>query len=286
MHATFVGRQPIFDRALDVFGYEILFRSGLENRASFVDGDAASSQVIVNTFTDSDLETILCGKLGFFNVTRGLLIDRIPLVLPPERVVIEVLEDVDVDEDVVGAVDELCARGYQIALDDYSANTAHSRLLDFADLVKLDIQAVRPADLAHLVASLRMRDVKLVAEKVETGDELRLCRNLGFDYFQGYFLSRPEVVERRMSTRGLLHTKGLVASLREPGISIEELADVVGRNSALSHALVRMASSAHVPVPRVVGSVLEAVLCLGTVRIARWASLLELAGVDPTPAQP
>ena len=286
MHATYVGRQPIFDRALDVFGYELLFRSGLENRASFADGDAASSRVIVNTFTQRDLETILCGKLGFFNVTRGLLLDRIPLVLPPERAVIEVLEDVHVDDDLVDAVEELSARGYQIALDDYSANAAQSRLVDLADLVKLDIQAVKPSDLAVLVESLQGQDVKLVAEKVETIEEVRLCHNLGFHFFQGYFLSRPEVVEGRVANGGVSHTKRLVAYLRDRDISIEELAAVVGRSEGLSRALVQMAASTHVPVPRAVGSVLDAVLRLGTFRVSRVANLLELAGLEPAPVQP
>ena len=55
---VFVGRQPILDRELNTYAYELLFRPGLGNEADFLDGEKATAQVIHNTLMEFGLDDL------------------------------------------------------------------------------------------------------------------------------------------------------------------------------------------------------------------------------------
>ncbi len=284
--STFVGRQPLFDQHLDVIGYEILFRGApVPNRAIIGDPNQATSQVILNTFTDVDLEDILGGKRALFNLTRDLILEGVPALLPPERVVIEVLESTIVDDRLIEALRRLRAQGYTIALDDWMAFSKLQPLLGVADIVKIDIQAFDPKRLRAEVGWLRSYGVQLVAEKVETYAELKRCRELGFDYFQGFFLSRPEILKRTAVPPNQLDTLELIANMQDPNVAIEDLAKIIRRDVALSYKLLRVVNSAYYSLPRTVHSIKDAIVLLGTRHITSWISLINLAQIARKPRE-
>ena len=101
---VFVGRQAIFDRALRVDAYELLFRASDAAGASFEDGEIATAEVITTAFMDIGLERLVGDNRAFINVTRDFLIDQRAMSLPPERVVLEILEDVQIDAKLVDSV--------------------------------------------------------------------------------------------------------------------------------------------------------------------------------------
>jgi EAL and modified HD-GYP domain-containing signal transduction protein len=283
---TFVGRQPLFDQGLDVVGYEILFRgAAVPNRAIIDDENLATSQVILNTFTDWDLEEILGGKRALINLTRDLILEGVPTLLPPERVIIEVIETTLVDDRLITALKRLRGQGYTIALDDWVAFSKLQPLLGLADIVKIDIQQFDPKRLIAEVGWLKSYGVQLVAEKVETYAELRSCRDLRFDYFQGFFLSRPEVLKRTAVPPNQLATLELISQMQDPEVAIEDLADIIRRDVALSYKLLRVVNSAYYSLPRTVDSIKDAIVLLGTRQIGGWVSLINLAKIARKPKE-
>lgn len=194
MTPIIVGRQPIYTRQLDIFAYELLFRAGAENRAVFADGDDATAQVVWHACVDIGLDALVGKKLAFINVTRNFILNAHMALLPSERVVMEVLEDIEIDTRLLDAVHHLSTQGYSIALDDFIYYDHMQRLVELADIVKIDVQALDSATMQAYVAWLRRYDVKLLAEKVETAADLAYCQTLGFDYFQGYFWGPPYMV--------------------------------------------------------------------------------------------
>lgn len=74
MNNAFVGRQPILDRQLEIFAYELLFRSGEGVRGPMADGDRATASVLLSTLTDIGLDRVVSGKMAFVNITRNLLL--------------------------------------------------------------------------------------------------------------------------------------------------------------------------------------------------------------------
>ncbi len=279
---VFVGRQPIYDRRLNVVAYELLFRSGEQNQAGVLDGDRATSQVVLNTFLEIGLDTIVGRKRAFFNLTRDFILQDYSQVFPADRVVMEVLEDVRVDDELITAVRNLSARGYTIALDDFIYHDSLRPLVEIADIIKVDILALdRPTLKAH-VDLLRQYDVKLLAEKVETRDDFDHCKALGFDYFQGYFFCKPEVIKGHRVPNRLL-TLQLLAKLQDPETDFGEMEEIVSRDVALSYKLLRMINSAFYGLPRQVDSIHQALLMLGTKFISSWVSLIILADLDGKP---
>lgn len=190
-----VGRQPIFNRDLEIVAYELLFRSGPEeSSADFTDGDHATSRVIDNTFRGIGLENLVGSLPAYINLTRSFLLGELQLPLRKEQIVLEVLEDIEINEELLRCLRALSQDGYTIALDDFAYDPRYKELIDIADIVKIDLSTLDEATLREHVRRLREHDVKLLAEKVETRDQLEICHNLGFDYYQGYFLAEPNNV--------------------------------------------------------------------------------------------
>ena len=285
MDNIFVGRQPIFDRDSNLYAYELLFRDGSENAAGVVDGDQATSRVIINVFLEIGLDRIVGPQRAFINFTRRFFIDRESLPLPAERVVLEVLEDVPPDAEVLAGLSEYVREGYLVALDDFVFDESLRPLIDLAHIIKIDLMALSRGELEEHVRLLRAYDVKLLAEKVETEEEFEYCKQLGFDYFQGYFLSRPNIIQGTQLPPNRLGLLQLLAKLQDPKVEVSDLEEIIGHDAALSYKLLRYLNSAFFALPREVESLRAAVIYLGTQMIQRWASLLLLARLDQRPSE-
>lgn len=193
---TFVGRQPIVDGDQRVVAYELLFRSSATANYAQIDEVAqAALRVMVNTFLSLGMDAVLGRADGFFNVSREVFLSDSIEALPRDRVVLEILEDVEPDEEIRARCQELAGMGFRIALDDWFPDDPRHVLLPWARVVKVDLPAIPPADLRKLVRTLRRADVQLLAEKVETAEEFAACHKLGFDLFQGYFFAKPVILE-------------------------------------------------------------------------------------------
>lgn len=192
-HDVFLGRQPILDRERRVIAYELLFRASAYADEAHVTNDAlATTQVIDRAFRELGLRAVVGRSKAFINVGAESLASRQIETLPPDRVVLEILETVDFDEGVVRRCRELKAKGYSLALDDvFCYGERCEPLLDVVDIVKIDVLLVDPYALRELVRRLRLRDTCLLAEKVDNLERARQCRALGFDLFQGFFFGRP-----------------------------------------------------------------------------------------------
>ena len=220
MTDIYIARQPIYDRQLDVFAYELLFRNNRQNRAGIVDGDKATTDVIVNTFMEIGLNNIVEDRLAFINLTRSFFLDERMVTMPKDRVVLELLEDIDANEELIQGVRRLAAQGYKIALDDFIYHESLKPLVETASLVKIDVMALSEADIAAHVEELRAYPLKLLAEKVETQAMFDFCMKLGFDYFQGYFFAQPKIITGRAlpnNRLAILRLLGKPAGPDDPG---------------------------------------------------------------------
>ena len=279
----YIGRQGIFDCNMGIYGYELLYRSSMHNDAGTFNGDNATSQVVVNAFMEMGLEQVVGSHLAFINLTRNFLIGEHPLPLPKEKVVLEVLEDIPIDAALVNGVHALAEQGYTIALDDCVYSDCLSSLLEYAQIVKIDIQALGIDKVRQHVAQFRKYPVKLIAEKVETQAEYDICRDLGFDYFQGYFLCLPRVLTGQSIPDNHLANLRLLTKLQDPEILPGDLEKVISHDLALSYKLLRYINSAFFGLPRKVESIHQALVYIGNRAIRTWVTLLVLRGIQDKP---
>lgn len=278
--ATFIGRQPIYDRGLDVYAYELLHRRGKENQATFTDGDLATSQVIINIFLDVGLENLVGSKPAFINITGDFFTGDYPLPVSHEQVVFELLETIAPDTNVIAGVRRLVAQGYRIALDDYLLRDDTLPLLELASFVKLDVLAMTADELARTVERLRHYPLQLVAEKVETPAHYEMCRALGFDLFQGYFFAHPDVIHTQTTSANRSVVLSLIARLQNPDIELREVEQVIAQDVILSFRLLRYINCATFGLRREVDSIRQALMLLGLATVRNWATLLLLSQID------
>lgn len=281
----FVARQPIFDNQGEVHAYELLYRSGLQNAAGVIDGNAASSQVILNTFVDMDVEEITQSRPAFVNLTLDFLFGKLPLPLPPGKLVLEVLEDIEVSDELVAALRGFSEKGYAIALDDYAFDGDRSELLDCVDIVKLEYPAFEAEALREAVTRLKQFGVKLLAEKVETQEDYALCRELGFDYYQGYYFSKPKVISGQAIKPNRLPVLRALAILQDPDCEIDELEQLISNDVSMSYKILRIINSALYSMPRKIDSVKQAITALGLKTIREWMVIISLTDIDDKPRE-
>lgn len=286
MQSVLFARQPIFGRDRRVRGYELLFRRHTtDTEAIFQSGDHATARVIVGAFADGRLDALLGDHHAFINVTGALIRSAYARLLPRDRVVIEILEDTRVDNELVEELRKLREAGYSIALDDYE-DSALERLLPLATHVKLDVQAMTPRRLERQIASLGdLRHLTLVAEKVETHEELERCLALGFDLFQGYFLARPDNVNGARAPASRLAVMRLLSRVFDPEVGLSELENLVRRDAGLSFRFLRIVNSAFFGLRTEVRSIRHALALLGLQATRRWASLIALSTIDGKPEE-
>lgn len=285
MSDIYIGRQPIYDRKLDVYAYELLFRAAEDNSAKFTDGDQATSDVIVNTFLEIGIDNIVGNRLAFINLTRAFFVGEHTISLPRDRVVLELLEDIEADEEVVNSVKRLTEQGYSIALDDFIYHESLQPLVQLADIVKIDIMALSRDEVREHVEALRQHPLRLIAEKVETREDHDFCMELGFDYFQGYFLAQPKVIHGQRLPNNRLAILKLLSSLQNPEITPQQLDDLIATDVAFSYRILRYVNSAAFSLPRKIESIQQAVVILGLRTIKSWTTLLAMSQVDDKPTE-
>lgn len=279
---SLVARQPIFDRHQRIVAYELLYRGPTSDLDGVDPGSAATARVLVDLLAGDGFDRLASGETLFVNATRAVLDLPLEQLLPTDRIVVEVLEDIVPDAAATAAVRRLKAAGVRIALDDFVWSAAHEPLLALADYVKLDVQATPAAELANAVALARRHGAQVVGEKVETHAEFARARELGCSAFQGYYFCRPESQIATPLAGGELVALELVARLQDPDASIAQLAALLSRDVGLTYQLLRMANNplrrARKPIERLE----DALVRLGLDTLRSWASVLMLARLRST----
>src|ERR1039457_7492029 len=199
----FVARQAILDRSQKVFGYELLFRNGVEDYFN------ADPELACRSTLDSSLlfgiEPVCDHRRAFVSCTCEVLFKDLLTLLPPDQTVAEILETVEPDDRVIAACKRLKTAGYMIALDDFAPNDPRLPLCEFAYIIKVDFRATKLEERAGMMRRFASPKCKMLAEKLETPQEFFQARNMGFVYFQGYFFCRPELVVGREVPSNRLH---------------------------------------------------------------------------------
>jgi EAL and modified HD-GYP domain-containing signal transduction protein len=285
MH-RYIARQPILDAKLNVVGYELLFRrAAADEAAEVVDDDASTSETMLASLSDIGLDSLVGGRHAFMNVPRAFLLDGHVQLCPPERVTLELLESLVVDDEMVGAVEACATAGYRLALDDFAYRPELEPVLRLASIVKLDVLALGVDGVAEQIERVKPFGVTLLAEKVESHAVYRACRELGCELFQGYFFSRPATVGARTIPASRVSRMRLIASLQDPSIQPDELAAIIRGDAGLSLRLLRYVNSAFVGLPRTVGSIQEALVLCGYRKLRSLATLIAFASVSESPPE-
>jgi c-di-GMP-related signal transduction protein len=270
----YVARQPIVDREEKVFGYELLFRDGLENAFSG-DTDEASRATLDRSLL-MGLDILCDGQRAFVNCTRDTLIKGLVTLLPSTITIVEILETVPADPDVVAACRSLKEGGYMIALDDYVANDRREDLAEMADIIKVEMQLTTEEERLVLLKQFG-RHSRMLAEKIETRAEFVRARDQGFVYFQGYFFRRPEMMNTRDLPANRMNYLRMLQEVSRPELNLAGLERLIKAEASVCYRLLRYLNSALFGLSEI-HSVRHALSILGERDVRRWVRLVAAVG--------
>ncbi|QOR35376.1 HDOD domain-containing protein [Clostridium sp. 'deep sea'] len=272
MH-VYVARQPIFDRKMRVYGYELFYRGGTKNYFEGIEDNQATSELINNVFLTMQLEDLTFGSRAFINFSEDLIVKGIPLALPKDEVVIEILERVNPTPEVIEACKNLKEQGYILALDDFNFNQKYLSLIELADIIKVEYGKIDIEVQKRIIKAFKGR-TKFLSEKVETREQYKIARDMGYDYFQGYFFSKPIIVksnERKVLNTSLLR---IATELNKQFVDFNKITEICEHDVDLTYKILKISNYVQYGTRYEVKSIKHALAVLGVDELKKWVYLM------------
>ncbi|CAK2904119.1 Cyclic di-GMP phosphodiesterase CdgJ [Vibrio crassostreae] len=274
MTATYVARQPILNRNKNTLGYELLFRDGERNAyPAHIESNRATYRLIVENFLSVGLNPSIPSSRCFINFPYQSLIRRLPLSLPKDKVVVEILETCQPTDELLEAVKELYQAGYMIALDDFTSTPEWERFLRYTHIVKLDIMQMGLDEACNLVRAHQGKKFSFLAERVENEQEFQQAKEAGFKFFQGYFFSKPEIIKTKYISPEQVIAMELFQEVCKPDVDFQRVESIVAKDVALSYKLLRFVNTVSPRLEVTISSFRQALVYLGQEKLKMFVSL-------------
>ena len=278
----YAARQPILDKNKNLFAYELLFRDSIDNIFPDIDGDEATSKIIEASRFNIGLSDFTAGKPAFINFTLETLTSHYPEMLTPEEVVVEILETVKPGKKLLAQCKHLFEKGYTLALDDYIHQNVWAHFYPYIKIIKIDWQETSLEQIQVIKDAItKFPHIKLLAEKVETHEEYQQAVEMGCEYFQGYFFSKPEMVKTKNLSPSQLSMAELLYETSKPDLDLAGITSVFERDVTLSYKLLRYANSPIFRRRNEISTIKQALVTLGSSELKRFIALMFAANANP-----
>lgn len=275
----FIARQPIFNKIMKIYGYELLFRS---DSTAQTFGDASSmsaTATVMGGLFEQGIDKVVGTAKAFVNFDYDFIMsDNIELI-NPKTLIIEVLETIKVEEQLVERLKYLSRKGYRIALDDFEDKFDTYPIMPIADIIKYDIIATPLDTIEQDVKQALLMNKILLAEKIETEEEFEKAVEMGFHLFQGYFFSKPKIVSESNTKRtSKIHYARIIKELKEEEPSYNSLTKIIESDVNLAYRVMRVIS--HRKGSGSFNSIKNALIRMGLIELERWISILMLQEIS------
>jgi len=275
--SVYVARQPILDGNSELLAYELLFRTcNPQAGINITDATSATAQVLHNS-TQMGIQNIIGSNKAFFNCNHDILLSDVLQIMDSDTFVLEILEDVELDDDIIAAIKKLKGLNFTIALDDFIMDAKNveraNKIIDFIDIVKVDLM-LTPRELWESAAKyVKSHGKTALAEKVETAEHFDECKKYGYDYFQGYFFAKPQIMESKKISATAITTINLLEKIQKEKPNKEIEAEF--KNSPeLSLNLLKLINSSAFGLRNRISSLSHAISMYGTKNLEKWLMLL------------
>lgn len=270
---VYVARQPIFNREKEVVAYELLYRDTDKN---FFDGSVAASVatsiLLMNSYISFGINNLVGDAKAFVNFGKALIDSDIPLLLDSNRVVVELLEDIVPDRLFIEKVKMLKSKGYTIALDDYVQGYLYDELTDLSDIIKVDFFGNTKDQIVNICHIWKRKGKILLAEKVETDEVYQWAKRIGFDYFQGYFFSKPTMLKSKGIQESSFQYVKVMEELSRREPDYKQIAKIIETDATLTYKLLKLVNSKFSLISNI-SSIQHALSILGIEAFEKWFSL-------------
>ncbi|ELI6447396.1 EAL and HDOD domain-containing protein [Photobacterium damselae] len=273
---SYIARQPILNTERKTVGYELLFRDGPQNSYPNVDEEQATNQLLNdNFFSLAGPVHITSGKRAFVNFPYDSLIKGTPLLFAKQSFVIEILESCQPTNELFYAVINLYKKGYTLALDDFMPSEAWNRFLPYIHIIKFDIRVLPIEKAARFIEHYKKRtNIRFLAEKVETYEEFIAAKDAGFELFQGYFFSKPEMLQRKSLKPSALTAIRLLKEICVDEVNYDKVEEIIATDVSLSYKLLRHVNMMTSNRAKPIASFKQALVYLGEEKLRRFITFV------------
>ncbi len=238
---VFVARQAIFNRKKQVVAYELLFRDGVKNSFPNIADDAATAKLIMNNQLNLGMRYLTSGKKALINIGPDSLRQELCEFLPANDVILELLETIPPTKQNYERIRGLFHSNFRLALDDFEYSKEWEPFLKLVRLIKFDVMENPLDTIVPVIDMIKERkNIKLLAEKVETEEEFEQAKKMGFQFFQGYFFAKPKMIEQKDITINYVIVMLIYEEALKPNMSITRLAELFAQDTALAYKLLRL----------------------------------------------
>ena len=273
---VFVARQPIFNRDKEIVAYELLYRNSLKN---FFDPSVSSSKatsiLITNSHINIGMDNLVEDKYAFINFDSTLINNDIPSLLNKDSVVIEVLEDVKPDRVFLSNLLALKKQGYKLALDDFTLDYPYQNTIPLYDIIKVDFMLAGLDGAKKIMDKYKNGKRKFLAEKIETVSEFNTALDMGYDYFQGFFFSKPEIIQGKAAMSINMQFLKLKEEINKNEVDFNNISKIIESDIGLSYKLLRLVNS--FSLNSQVSSIRHALAILGVKEIEKWLNFIMIS---------
>lgn len=280
----YIGRQPILDKNLNTFGYEILYRiNQIDNQFTRSGNGCETSKVLVNLFSNLGISAVADQQTKvFINYNERLLSMNLHPFFNPKNVIIEILEDVKITGKVYRTIQKLKKLGFSIALDDYEFDPEYNPILHLIDIIKIDIKTQNNNELVENLEKIKAFGIKLLAEKIETQEEFNKYKEYGFELFQGYFFAKPHIIHKQTLPINKINAIQALLKIYSPDTNIKELCNFISHDLSLSHKLLTT-TSCHTK--KQFNNIYEAIMYIGLDKVQSWLSVIIFSSLNIKPIE-
>lgn len=288
MNVINISKQKILDNKNQLFAYELVFMDGANQTTGFSSNVKGTAQLIITSITSPELDKLLGHRtLAFINVDEETLSKGILDVLDKDRFVINLLEDIELTEKVIAKVIQYKKRGFKLSIEHFDSSaemiTKFNRLFNFIDIIKMDIVLSEPENLQKVMNKFKGTRVKLVAQNIETKEDYKRCFDMGFDYYQGYYLDKPEVMEIIGSKEPAQFIILQLIKIIKDNNSTEELEFFIKKQPDLSYKLVQFLNNSK-KFDVKIESLTQVITLMGRDKLLRWLLVYLYSEVSKNPA--
>jgi EAL and modified HD-GYP domain-containing signal transduction protein len=269
----YLGRQPILDRNQGLFGYELLFRNAPVGPANITTDLSATASVIAHA-SQLGMDKVVGDARGFVNVDADVIMSDIFVFLPREKVVLEIVDTLQLTPELSTRISELVGHGFTFALKNVSPGSAQlQELSSRVEYLKVDMRTSSADMLSTLVPQLQKEQKKLIAEKVETREEFKLGLDLGLDYFQGFYFAKPVILTGKKLSPSQLAVMELMTLITSEADN-SDIERVIKRDVSLALNLLRLVNTPAVGARQRIDSLSQALTVLGRRQLQRWLQIM------------
>ncbi len=270
-------RQPIFDRKKNVVAYHVELRHFGSNQMSST-AAPPDSRTLDHLITEG-LAKISNGKKIFMHFDSDSIKKETPLAFSNDEIGINIADLTQMDREYCEKIEKMKSKGFQFIVDGYDMGDNRHSVIEYADIYTVDFRLAQFMNRDSILKGSAQQQIKLLAREVETDTDFSIALGKEFDYFQGNFFTRPDIIPTQNIPSFKMNLIKILEELNKEKLDFNEIEHILKRDVALTYKLLKFMNSASIGIKTTITSIHHALNLLGEKEVKKWLSIMVISSI-------